>query len=276
MQAYDFYWRYLMQSSANVSPSNNHRPNKLHPALWLAAISVTAFSFAGIAHLTGWLPNQNKEPPAVVSTPPSALAMTSNTAPTVVAPTPSVTVNQTVSVPPAATNKPLETRITKTEPVAQRTSPAVSKPHKAATPAPVYVANNPTVYSPPPAPKTCYECGNIETIREIPVEGEGSGLGAVAGGLVGGVIGNQVGAGHGREWARVAGILGGAYAGHQLEKNQHKKITYEIVVRFEDGTSGVYKQEQAPAWRAGDRVKVNNGLIVANNHPHDKHYSDRY
>lgn len=43
-------------------------------------------------------------------------------------------------------------------------------------------------------------------------------VGAVVGGLAGGVVGSNIGAGRGRDLATVAGVAGGAYAGHQYCK----------------------------------------------------------
>lgn len=43
-------------------------------------------------------------------------------------------------------------------------------------------------------------------------------VGAIVGGLAGGVVGSNIGAGRGRDLATVAGVAGGAYAGHQYCK----------------------------------------------------------
>jgi len=40
--------------------------------------------------------------------------------------------------------------------------------------------------------------------------------------------------------------------------------SYDITVRFEDGSSRVFHEENASAWRTGDRVKVINGVIRSN------------
>ena len=56
--------------------STHPNTSSLHPALWLAAASVTAVSLAGVAKLTGVLPDFGSTPPAVtetVVTPPAAL-----------------------------------------------------------------------------------------------------------------------------------------------------------------------------------------------------------
>jgi outer membrane lipoprotein SlyB len=104
----------------------------------------------------------------------------------------------------------------------------------------------------------------IESVRQIEKQGEGSGAGAAVGALLGGVLGHQTGAGHGRDAMTVLGAIGGAVAGHQIEKNANRAVNYQIVIRFEDGTSRVITQDAPPAWRPGDKVKLVDGTISAN------------
>jgi len=110
----------------------------------------------------------------------------------------------------------------------------------------------------------CAECGVVESVREIETKGEGSGIGAVGGAVVGGVIGHQIGDGRGQQIATVVGAVGGAVAGHEIEKRVNTTKSYEITVRFEDGSSRVIHEASAPSWRTGDRVKVINGVIQSN------------
>jgi len=111
-----------------------------------------------------------------------------------------------------------------------------------------------------PARAQCAECGVIEAVREIDAKGEGSGIGAVGGAVVGGVLGHQVGGGRGQDIATVVG----AVAGNEIEKRVKSTKSYEITVRFEDGSSRVINEASAPSWRTGDRVKVINGVIQSN------------
>ncbi len=55
--------------------------------------------------------------------------------------------------------------------------------------------------------------------------------------------------------------LGGGLAGNQIEKNAKKTKEYQIFVRYEDGTKGMFTQPTPPSWRIGDKVKVINGVI---------------
>lgn len=120
---------------------------------------------------------------------------------------------------------------------------------------------------PPPPPvhvaAICKECAVIEEVREVEKEGQASGAGAVGGAVVGGVIGHQIGGGRGKDVATVLGALGGGLAGNQIEKNAKKTKEYQIFVRYEDGTKGLFTQPTPPSWRIGDKVKVINGVIQA-------------
>jgi outer membrane lipoprotein SlyB len=112
----------------------------------------------------------------------------------------------------------------------------------------------------PPAPiAVCTDCGIVTAVREIKTPGQAQGLGAVAGGVLGGVIGNQIGNGRGRDAARVVGILGGAVAGHQIEKQARSNVRYEIDVRMDDGTLRTVTQPQAPALQPGQPVRLDGG-----------------
>jgi outer membrane lipoprotein SlyB len=109
----------------------------------------------------------------------------------------------------------------------------------------------------------CRECAVIEEVREVEKAGTASGAGAVGGAVVGGVLGHQMGGGRGKDVATVLGVLGGGLAGNAIEKNAKKTVEYQIVVRYEDGTKGLFVQATPPSWRSGDKVRVINGVIQA-------------
>jgi outer membrane lipoprotein SlyB len=115
-----------------------------------------------------------------------------------------------------------------------------------------------------PVAAICAQCGVVQSVHEIETKGEGSGIGAVGGAVVGGVLGNQVGHGDGRKVATAVGAVGGAVVGNEIEKRVKSTKSYEITVRFEDGSSRVITETSEPAWRAGDKVKVVNGVIQSN------------
>ncbi len=82
--------------------------------------------------------------------------------------------------------------------------------------------------SPPPANlPVCPECGTVESVRSVEQAAEGSGLGMIAGGL----LGPQAGQGRGNTAATIVGAAGGAYGGHQVEKNVKKGTRYDVKLR---------------------------------------------
>jgi len=105
----------------------------------------------------------------------------------------------------------------------------------------------------------CTSCGVVEAIRTVEVQGEASGLGAAAGGVAGAVVGNQIGRGDTRTVITVAGAAGGAYAGHQIEKQMKKSTAWRITVRLDDGSVRTLSQPAAPPFAVGDRVRIVNG-----------------
>jgi outer membrane lipoprotein SlyB len=113
----------------------------------------------------------------------------------------------------------------------------------------------------PAQPAPCATCGIVESVRPMEVRGEGTGVGAVTGGVVGGVIGNQFGHGTGRTALTLLGAAGGAFAGHEVEKNVRGRTVYRVTVRMDDGSYRTFSQA-APA-RAGERVRVADGALVA-------------
>lgn len=106
--------------------------------------------------------------------------------------------------------------------------------------------------------------GVVQAIDVIPREqAAGIGLGTVAGAVVGGVLGNQVGSGTGRKAATVAGAVGGGMVGHQMEQNaSNTGQVYRVAVRMDNGSVQTLAQEVAPGVQVGDRVRLDNGVIV--------------
>jgi outer membrane lipoprotein SlyB len=113
------------------------------------------------------------------------------------------------------------------------------------------------------AQAACPNCATVLSVEQVKEEGKGSGMGAVAGAVAGGLLGNQLGGGRGNTIATVAGVAGGAYAGNEVEKHVRSKEMYRVEVRMEDGEQRHYDFEHAPAFKAGDKVKVEGNHLVA-------------
>jgi len=247
--------------------------SSMHPMLWVAAISVTLLSFAGIASLTGLLPLKSEPVPAVSAPVASVGTALPAYAPPPPVPTPAPATadapvapvaqeSATAAVPPVAHHKTAKKK------VVAHNAPSVQSPATAVPPP--LGAGVPPDYAPPP-PETsaapvashCANCGVVSSVRQISREGQGSGLGAVAGGVLGGVLGNNVGNGNGRTLATIAGAVGGGFLGNKVEKTQRQTVGYQISVRMEDGSTEVIEANTAPPWRSGDHVKLVNGAIVS-------------
>lgn len=207
--------------------------NKLHPVLWIAAVAVIILSAAGVAAIFGVIPSvgsSSKQAEPVAAVPAAGTA-------------------------PAAAAKPAEPTPARKVAAAK---PAESKHAQQAEARPAQVAAQPA-----PAPAICVNCGTIESVVEKTQKGEGTGIGAVAGGVAGAVLGSQVGKGGGKTAATVIGGVGGAVAGHQAERYIRKTTKWEIIVRMEDGTAREFDVDTQPVWRIGDKVKIDNNVIMA-------------
>ena len=126
--------------------------------------------------------------------------------------------------------------------------------------APVQVTQAPPVPAPVARP-VCGNCGVIEAITENTVAGAGTGIGGIGGALGGAVIGKQFGKGRGSDALAILGAIGGAVAGHQVEKSVRSTKVYEVRVKMEDGSTRSMTQSNPPAWRNGDRVRVDGNSI---------------
>lgn len=105
--------------------------------------------------------------------------------------------------------------------------------------------------------------GVVQAIDVVQREQAGIGVGAVAGGVAGGVLGSQVGSGTGRRAATVAGIAGGALLGHQMEKNMRAgDQVYRVAVLMDNGSVQTLMQGAPPAVQVGERVRLENGVVV--------------
>jgi outer membrane lipoprotein SlyB len=110
----------------------------------------------------------------------------------------------------------------------------------------------------------CQECGIVQSVNEVDTKGSGSGAGAVGGAVVGGVVGHQVGEGDNRKIGAVVGAVAGGLLGNEIEKEVRTTKSFDITVRFDNGSSRVISEATATSWRVGDKVKVLNGVIHAN------------
>lgn len=99
--------------------------------------------------------------------------------------------------------------------------------------------------------------GVVEQIEPTTISDEKHpGVGAVLGGVGGGLLGSLVGAGTGRDVAIAVGAIGGAVAGHELQKKYDTEPGSIVTVRLDSGVLVVITQPVNPDLKVGDKVMV--------------------
>lgn len=271
---------------------------KTHPMILAAAASVTALSLTGVAALMGYLPPSTnashvstaplaaaapaaetrqeaaKVASAQKSESPTTLTIPAGTRITVEPKAAPVRQARSETARPASTSGDGEHVRASTQRVSdngiyvEQARPVQTQTAQQAQPQSLPSAPNaPNANSQPmqpyaQAPAACYDCGTVESVREVSNKGEGTGLGAVAGGVLGGLLGSQIGGGNGKKAMAVVGAAGGAFAGHEVEKRMRGETQYEIIVRFDDGRTRTYTETQATQLQSGDRVRLSNGRLT--------------
>ena len=100
--------------------------------------------------------------------------------------------------------------------------------------------------------------GVIEQITDTPLQSNHHrGIGAIVGGLGGLGIGSLIGGGTGRDVAMVAGTLGGALVGNEIQKRHDQPVPgQQIIVRVKSGVLVQVTQPANPSLRQGQRVLI--------------------
>jgi len=100
--------------------------------------------------------------------------------------------------------------------------------------------------------------GVIEQITDTQLQSNHHrGVGAIIGGLGGLGIGSLIGGGTGRDVAMVAGTLGGALFGNEVQKRRDKpEQGQQIIVRVKSGVLVQITQPANPNLRTGQRVYI--------------------
>lgn len=97
--------------------------------------------------------------------------------------------------------------------------------------------------------------GEVIYVREVTIEGEAHGAGAVAGGAMGFALGGLAG-GRGRGVARVGGAVAGAAAGTAVERRVTTQTGVEVTIELESGEVMVVIQAADEVFNKGDSVRV--------------------
>lgn len=139
-------------------------------------------------------------------------------------------------------------------------APAIT--HPVTKPAPKAVAKPAKPRRTEPVVEIAGSLATIQSVREVKEPGQHTGLGPIAGGVAGAVLGDQIGGkGTTRKVITVLGALGGAYAGREIEKQARATSHWEVDVRRDDGVQETVRSATAPAFHAGERVRVVDGRL---------------
>ncbi|WP_233830878.1 glycine zipper 2TM domain-containing protein [Paraburkholderia sp. ZP32-5] len=246
------------------NPTQSSQPRRLHPLIAVAAGAVLIASLVATAAITGVFPkasstseqNDQTQAAQVATQPPGVV---DSAAP--VSPSPSA--QQQAAQPPAEVQQPAQAVPTPAQ--QQYAQQAQAAPQYAQQPTQQPVPQAPPQYAQQPAPQPAYcsTCGTVVAISAVRQEGHGTGIGAIGGAVAGGVVGNQFGAGGGRTAMTLLGALGGGLAGNSVEKHLRSSTSYSVRVRMENGKTRYFTYHEAPPFRDGERVRVQNGGLVA-------------
>jgi outer membrane lipoprotein SlyB len=106
------------------------------------------------------------------------------------------------------------------------------------------------------AATACRECGVVESINPVKVQGQVNGVGALAGGATGALVGNRIAGGNNRTLGGVVGAVGGGLIGNAIEKHKRETTVYDVNVRMEDGSLRTVRESTSPAIGAKVRVEA--------------------
>jgi outer membrane lipoprotein SlyB len=122
----------------------------------------------------------------------------------------------------------------------------------------------------PVQPVASVEWGRVTNVALIS-NGQGSyspnrsAAGGVIGAVVGGLLGNTIGSGSGRAAATVLGAGAGAVVGSNIGRNtggyNAAYPVYRVTVQTDTGAMRTYDVNATGDLRAGDRVRIENGMI---------------
>jgi outer membrane lipoprotein SlyB len=101
-----------------------------------------------------------------------------------------------------------------------------------------------------------FERGEVIYVRNVTIEGESKGIGALAGGAMGLAVGNLFGGGRGRDISRVGGTIAGAAAGTAIERSVTTVAGLEVTILLESGELLVIHQAADESFDPGDSVRV--------------------
>lgn len=104
--------------------------------------------------------------------------------------------------------------------------------------------------------------GVVESVRQVTIQRDSTGVGTVAGAAVGALAGSNVGGGKGSAVAGILGAVAGGVAGNAIESSIKTAPGLEITVRLDNGEYRAVTQAADEIFRVGERVRLltSNGI----------------
>jgi outer membrane lipoprotein SlyB len=251
-------------SNNNMTTSNSPNPGaprqrKIHPLVATAAGAVIIASLAATAAVTGLFPKASSTSPTNDQTQAAQIATQPATQPA--EPTAQQQQAQQAQQDQLAQQQAQQRAAAQAAQQAQQQQQQPAPQVAQQQPVPVQQPNY--AQQAPAQPAYCSTCGTVEAISAVRHEGQGTGIGAVGGAVAGGLIGNQFGRGGGRTGMTILGALGGGLGGNAVEKHLRSTTDYSVRVHMESGKTRYFTYHQAPPFNQGQRVRIENGTLVA-------------
>lgn len=98
--------------------------------------------------------------------------------------------------------------------------------------------------------------GVVESVRQVAIQRQESGIGTLAGAGLGGVAGSAIGQGRGSIVGAIVGAVAGGVAGNAIEGSAAQRPGYELTVRLDNGEMRAIVQEADEYFQPGDRVRI--------------------
>lgn len=112
------------------------------------------------------------------------------------------------------------------------------------------------------APPACGDCGVVASVTPVRKEGQAGWAGTLGGGALGGLAGNQFGKGKGNIAMTALGVVGGAFAGREVEKQVTADTVYQVAVNMDAGGTRTVTVANGQGLAPGTRVHVDGNSLL--------------
>ena len=112
------------------------------------------------------------------------------------------------------------------------------------------------------APPACSDCGVVASVTPVRKAGQAGWAGTLGGAAAGGLAGNQFGKGKGNIAMTALGVVGGAFAGREVEKQVTADTVYQVAVNMESGGQRVVTVANGEGLAPGTKVHVDGNSLL--------------